>query len=119
MINRIILIGRIGQDPETFKDGKIAKLSLATNESKKNQSGEWEDDTTWHNVISFGNQAERMANYRKGSLIYVEGKMSYRKYEDKDGVKRISPEIICNYARVLTKDEAKQQAASTNDVPWA
>ena len=117
MINRIILIGRIGKDPETFKEGKIAKIPLATNESKKNQSGEWEDETTWHTVISFGNQAERMANYKKGNLIYVEGKMTYRKYEDKEGVKRLAPEVMCNYARVLTKEEAKQ-TASTEKAPW-
>ena len=118
MINRVILIGRIGQDPETFKDGKITKLSLATNESKKNQSGEWEDETTWHTIISFSNQAERMAKYKKGDLIYVEGKMNYRKYEDKDGVKRIAPEVMCNYARVLTKDKVKQ-VASTEEAPWS
>lgn len=118
MINRIILIGRIGKDPETFKDGQIAKLSLATNESKKNNEGDWEDATTWHTVVAFKNQAERMAKYKKGSMIYVEGKMSYRSYEDKEGIKRIAPEVICNYARTLTKEESKQ-VVSESDVPWA
>ena len=118
MINRIILIGRIGQNPETFKDGKIAKLSLATNKNKKNEKGGWEPETTWHTVVSFNNQAEKMAAYKKGSLIYVEGEMNYRSYEDKDGIKRIAPEVICNYARTLTKEESKQ-VVSENDVPWA
>ena len=67
MINRIILIGRIGQNPETFKDGKIAKLSLATNKNKKNEKGGWEPETTWHTVVSFNNQAEKMAAYKRAT----------------------------------------------------
>ena len=104
MKNLVILIGNLGQDPElraTDNGTKVCKFSLATSESWKNREGEKEVKTTWHNVVSFGKLAEICERFlRKGSKVYLEGKIDNYSY-DKDGVKMYGSQIIMNDMKML------------------
>src|SRR5690606_17280117 len=94
--NRVTLIGRTGKDVETvnFENGMLAKVSLATSDHYTNAKGEKVEDTQWHNLIAYGKTAEIMQKFvEKGREIAVEGKLTYRNYEDKDGQKRYITEI--------------------------
>lgn len=97
--NKVQLIGRLGQDPEivSFQDGnRMAKFSLATDESYKNNKGEKVEKTFWHNVIVKNGLVNVVENYvNKGQEIAVEGKLTYRNWEDKEGNKRYTTEIFC------------------------
>lgn len=111
MINKVILIGNLGADPEvrTLDSGtKVAKLSLATNENYRDRNtNEWQTITEWHNVILWrhlADNAERML--RKGSLVYIEGKLSTRKYQDKDGNDKYFTEVVANTMRSLDRRES-------------
>ncbi len=104
--NKVTLIGNLGSDPEvkTFdKDKKMAKLSLATNETYKNQKGEKITETSWHNLIIWGKQAEFCEKYlKKGTEIVAEGKLVNRNYNDKEGIKRYVTEIQVNEILILS-----------------
>ncbi|PIB37855.1 single-stranded DNA-binding protein [Maribacter sp. 4G9] len=105
--NKVQLIGNLGQDPEiiTMENGtKLAKFSLATTESYKNAKGEKVDDTQWHNIVAWGKTAEIVENYLlKGKQVAVEGKLTHRSYETKEGEKRYITEIRCNELLMLGK----------------
>jgi single-strand DNA-binding protein len=109
MINRVTLIGRVGKAPElhTMESGaKVAGFSLATDEGYKDKAGEWVDKTEWHTVKAWRQLAERAErSIKKGTLLYVEGKLSTRKWQDKEGNDRYTTEVVANYFRVLTKLE--------------
>ena len=109
MINKVTLIGRLGNDPEVrHLDGgaAVASVSLATNESYKDKDGNWQDQTEWHNVVMWREMAERAGNMlKKGMLVFVEGKITYRKYTDKEGVERRTTDIVANSFRLLEKRE--------------
>jgi len=98
--NSVRLVGNLGMDPEvrTFEnDRKLAKLSLATNETYKNDKGERVTDTQWHNLILWGVQAKMAEEFlKKGDEVAVEGKLSSRSYVDKDGNKKFTTEIVVN-----------------------
>lgn len=98
--NKVQLIGNLGMNPEikTLDDGKkLAKMSIATNETYKNSKGEKVTDTQWHNLIAWGKTAGIIEKYLiKGSEIAVEGKLVYRSYTDKEGVKRYITEVQIN-----------------------
>ena len=98
--NKVQLIGNLGNNPEvlTLESGKkLAKFSIATNESYRNASGEKITDTQWHNVIAWNNTAEIVEKYlAKGNEVAVEGKLTSRSYENKEGVKKYITEIIVN-----------------------
>ena len=98
--NKVQLIGNLGNDPEIINlDGgkKLAKFSIATNESYKNQKGEKITDTQWHNIVAWGKTAEIIENYvTKGKEVAVEGKLTSRSYDDKEGNKRYITEVVCN-----------------------
>jgi single-strand DNA-binding protein len=105
-VNRVILIGNLGQDPETrYSQGgsAITSVSLATSESwKDKQTGEKQERTEWHRVKFFGKLAEIAAEYmKKGSQVYVEGSIRSSKYTDKEGVERWSTDIIANEMQML------------------
>ena len=105
-INKVILIGNLGQDPEVRalpSGSSIANLRIATTESwKDKQSGEAKEQTEWHTVVLFGRTAEVAAEYlRKGSQIYVEGRIRTRKWQDKSGNDRYSTEIVGNDMQML------------------
>ncbi|RNC88320.1 MAG: single-stranded DNA-binding protein [Winogradskyella sp.] len=105
--NKVQLIGNLGNDPEivNLESGKIlAKFSIATNESYKNANGEKVTDTQWHNVVAWGKTAEIVEKYvGKGKEVAIEGKLSTRSWEDKDGIKRYTTEVICNELLMLGK----------------
>lgn len=105
--NKVQLIGNVGNAPEiiTMESGKkLAKFSLATNETYKNNKGEKITDTQWHNVVAWGKTAELIESYvPKGKEIGVEGKLTSRSYEDKDGIKKYITEVVCNEVLLLGK----------------
>ncbi len=98
--NKVQLIGNLGMNPEikVLESGKkLAKFSIATNESYKNVKGEKIEDTQWHNLIAWGKTADIIEKYlQKGNEIAIEGKLTNRSYDDKDGNKRYVTEIIVN-----------------------
>lgn len=109
MINKVTLVGHSGGEPDvrTLEGGStVARVSLATNESYKDKEGNWQTTTEWHNLIFWRDMAERAAqNIKKGSTVFVEGKLSYRKYTDKDGVEKTVTDIVVSHFRVLDKKE--------------
>jgi len=96
-VNKVILIGNLGRDPETryTKDGKaVANFTLATSESWKDQQGERQERTEWHRIVAFGKLAEIANQYlTKGKQVYLEGRLQTNAWEDKDGNKRSTTEI--------------------------
>ncbi len=105
--NTVQLIGHVGNDPEivNLESGKkLAKFSIATNENYKNSKGEKITDTQWHNIVAWGKTAELVENYvPKGKEIGIEGKLTSRSYEDKEGIKRYVTEVVCNEILLLGK----------------
>jgi single-strand DNA-binding protein len=114
-LNKVILIGRIGKDPEiyTFDDGtKKISFSLATTESYRDRtSNEWKDQTEWHNVVGYRYLAEK--SIAKGDLIYVEGKIKNRKYNDRDGNEKYITEILSEKINMLAKPQGGDQSAGS------
>ncbi len=105
-INKVILIGNLGKDPEiryTPSGDAIANLTIATSESwKDKQSGEQKEITEWHRVVAYGRLAQIMGEYlKKGSKVYVEGSLRTRKWQDKDGQDRYTTEVRCNEMQML------------------
>lgn len=103
--NKVQLIGHLGADPEivNLTDGKkIAKFSIATTERYKNKQGEQVSDTQWHQVVAWNKTAEIIEKYvTKGKQVGVEGKLTTRAWEDKEGNKRYTTEVICNELLLL------------------
>jgi single-strand DNA-binding protein len=105
-VNKVIIVGNLGNDPETKympSGSAVTNLSVATNESwKDKQTGEQKDRTEWHRVAMFGRLAEIAAEYlRKGSQIYIEGKLRTRKWQDKQGNDRYTTEVIADEMQML------------------
>jgi single-strand DNA-binding protein len=104
-VNKVILVGRLGRDPETrYTSGgqAVANFSLATDESYKDRNGERQKRTEWHKIVVWGKQAEIAQQYlKKGSLIFIEGRIQSREWQDKEGQKRTSFEIVANNFRML------------------
>jgi len=105
-INKVILVGNLGKDPEVrymANGGAVCNVTLATSESwKDKQTGEQKDKTEWHNIVFYRRLAEIAGEYlRKGSQIYVEGKLQTRKWQDKNGNDRYTTEIIANEMQML------------------
>lgn len=106
-VNKVILVGRLGRDPETrYTSGgqAVANFTLATDESYKDRSGERQKRTEWHRIVLWGKLAEIAQQYlKKGMLVYIEGRIQTRQWEDKrDGQKRQTTEIVANVMRMLT-----------------
>ena len=100
-LNKVLLVGRLGKDPEIRFSGDgnaIANFSIATNETWKNKEGTQQEKTDWHNIVVFGASAERYIQpyVKKGTLVSVEGKLQTRDWEDKDGNKRYTTEVIAD-----------------------
>jgi single-strand DNA-binding protein len=105
-INKVIIVGNLGNDPDTKympSGSAVTNLSVATNESwKDKQTGEQKDRTEWHKVAMFGRLAEISAEYlRKGSQVYIEGKLRTRKWQDKQGNDRYSTEVVADEMQML------------------
>lgn len=97
-VNKVILLGNLGRDPETrYTTGgdAVTNLNIATSEQWKDKNGEKQERTEWHRVVLFGRQAEIAGEYlKKGRSVYIEGRLQTRKYTDKDGVEKYSTEIV-------------------------
>lgn len=105
-VNKVILIGSLGQDPEVRhlpSGGTVANISIATSESwKDKQTGQPQERTEWHRVVFFNRLAEIVSEYlRKGSQVYVEGKLQTRKWQDQSGMDRYTTEIVANDMQML------------------
>lgn len=104
-VNRVILVGNLGKDPEVrVIDGgtKVASFSLATSEAYKNKNGERVEQTEWHNIVAWRGLAEIAEKYlRKGSTVYIEGKLRTRAWEDKEKVKHYTTEIIVDNMKMI------------------
>ncbi len=116
-VNKVILIGNLGQDPElryTSAGVAVATFTLATNESWKDQDGNTQERTQWHNLVAWRKLAEICGEYlKKGSRIYVEGRLQYRTYDDKNGVKRYVTEIVLDQMMMLDSRSASQAGGSS------
>src|SRR5215467_9704680 len=104
-VNKVILVGRLGRDPETRYTGggqAVANFSVATDETYRDRNGERQKRTEWHKIVVWGKQAEIAQQYlKKGSLIFIEGRIQSREWQDKEGQKRTSFEIVANNFRML------------------
>ena len=129
-INKVIVVGNLGQDPDTRympSGSAVTNITVATNESwKDKQTGEQKDRTEWHKVAMFGRLAEIAAEYlRKGSQVYIEGKLRTRKWQDKDGNDRYTTEIIADEMQMLggrgggapIRDDGASQGAQQSPPP--
>ena len=134
-VNKAILLGNLGKDPEIRRldDGRaVANFSIATSESYKNKAGERVTNTEWHNIVLWSPLAEIAENYlKKGNQVYIEGKISNRSYEDKDGVKKYISEVVGRDITLLGRapdsagqnqtnetNEAKKEDAVEDDLPF-
>ena len=114
MVNKVILIGALGSDPEvktTRADEPIARMRVATNR-RVQRNGQWEDETEWHTVVAFGKSADFAGKYlKKGRQVYVEGRLQTTKWVDKHQIERLSTSVVVETIRGLGKREDDQGAA--------
>jgi single-strand DNA-binding protein len=108
MLNKVQLIGRLGTDPDyrciAASGTSVATFSLATSERRRDKDGEFKEFTEWHNILTLKSLADTCHNYlKKGKLVYVEGRISTRKYQDKKGSVRYITEIVAEQVRFLEK----------------
>jgi single-strand DNA-binding protein len=117
-VNKIILIGNLGQDPElryTSSGVAVASFSMATSESWKDQDGNVQEKTQWHKLVAWRKLAEIVGEYlKKGSKVYVEGRIQYRSYDDKNGVKRDVTEIVVDQMLMLDSKGAGNANGSSS-----
>ncbi|GIV59397.1 MAG: single-stranded DNA-binding protein [Rhodothermaceae bacterium] len=113
-VNKVILIGNLGQDPELRYTGggtAVCNMRLATNESYKDADGQWVERTEWHNVVAWGRLAEICNEYlKKGSQVYFEGSLQTRSWEDRDGNTRYTTEIKAREMMILGSRDAGPEA---------
>ena len=114
MLNKVILIGRLGRDPEVryMPNGEaVCNFSVATSEKYTDKNGQRQKSTEWHNVTMYRKLAEIAGQYlKKGSLVYIEGRIQSRKYQGKDGIERTAYDIIVNEMKMLGGGSDGQQA---------
>jgi len=110
MVNKVILLGNVGKDPEVKyfdNDVAVASFSLATSETYKDKSGQKQTKTEWHNITAWRGLAKLAENYiKKGTQLYIEGKITTRSWDDKDGNKRYTTEIVANTIQMLGKKDS-------------
>ena len=120
-VNKVILIGRLGKDPEIKypqADVALAKFSLATNEVYKNKTGGWTENTEWHNIVCWRNTAKYAENsLRKGLMVYIEGKIQTRKWTDPDGRINSITEIVAENIKRLERNDQNTGTGETTQAP--
>lgn len=116
MVNRVILIGNLGRDPEVrrLENGAVvAKFSVATNENYKDKNGEWQSQTEWHDIVVWRSLAERAeTTLKKGMAVYLEGKLTHRTWQDQDGNNRRTTEVVASYFRIIGKRDGGSSSGS-------
>jgi single-strand DNA-binding protein len=119
MVNKVLLIGNLGRDPEVRhleNGGMVARFSVATNEFWRDKNGQLQKQTEWHDVTAWGPLAERAAQQlHKGSMVYIEGKITHRKWQDREGRDRYSTDIVAAVIRSLEKREGVRSAAGVEE----
>lgn len=118
MLNKVTLIGNLGKDPEirALENGvNRANFTLATNESYKDRNGNWQKSTEWHEIVLWRSMAERAKILKKGMLVYVEGKLTHRKWVDKEGRDHYTTEITADVLRLLEKRDHSGNAATPSN----
>ena len=120
-VNKVILLGNVGKDPEirsTTGGTLVANLSLATSERYKDKGGEWQERTEWHNLVSYARGAEILRDYvKKGSKLYVEGRITTRSWDDKEtGKKAYRTEIVVSEISLLSPAEGSNGRPAPTDV---
>ena len=117
MVNRVILIGNLGRDPEVrrLENGAVvAKFPIATNENYKDKNGAWQTQTEWHDIVVWRTLAERAeSTLKKGMAVYVEGKLTHRTWQDQDGTNRRTTEVVASYFRIISSGGGKRDGADT------
>lgn len=118
-INKVILVGNVGKDPEVrFFDNNVSKASFpfATSEKYKNKNGETVTNTEWHNIVAWRGLAQTIEKYvKKGTLLYIEGKITYRSFDGNDGQKKYFTEILADSIKILSKmDDSNRPASAQN-----
>ena len=120
-VNKVILVGRLGKDPETryMTNGEaVTNATLATSENWKDKSGEKQEKTEWHNLVFYRRLAEVAGEYlKKGSMIYVDGKITTRKWQDKEGKDRYTTDIIVNEMQMLGSKASGSSSFEVVDKP--
>ena len=121
MINKVILIGNLGQDPKvhtTQSNSIVTQLSVATSRRVKQADGQYADETEWHRVTCFGKTAEVARDYlAKGRQVYIEGRLRTRKYIDKDNTEKYVTEVICDVLKLLGRKDDGAQAPAPAPAP--
>ena len=120
MLNKVTLIGNLGKDPEiqALESGvSRANFTVATNESYKDRNGAWQKSTEWHDIVMWRSMAERAKVLKKGMLVYLEGKLTHRKWTDKEGRDHYSTEITADVLRILEKREYTAGVGSNTNSP--
>ncbi len=116
-LNKVMLIGNVGKDPEIRhleNDSVVASIALATTERYRDKNGEWQEQTEWHNIVCWRALAERVEKYvKKGTQLYVEGRIKTNNWVDKEGQKRYSVEILADSVQLLGKRQDSQPATQT------
>jgi len=118
MVNKVTLIGRLGESPELreTENGKaVTNFSMVTTETYKDDKSEsgFSETNEWHKVVTWGYNAEKASNYDKGTLVYVEGKLTTRKWEDKEGNTRYTTEVKAESIKMLRKVGEPAQSSAT------
>ena len=123
-LNKCMIIGNLGRDPEmryTPSGQAVTQFTVAVNRNYKGSSGEWQEETEWFRVVAWGPLAERTAEYlRKGRKVYVEGRLQTRQWEDRDGQKRYTTELVANTVTTLDprpREESMDAGAEAAGVP--
>ncbi len=121
MINKVILIGNLGSDPEiryTQSGTAVATFSVATTERWKNKDGQQQEQTEWHRIVAWRRLAEICGEYlSKGSKVYIEGKLQTRKWEDRDGNTRYTTEVVANEMKMLSPRGASSDSEQFQEDP--
>jgi len=115
-LNKIMLIGNLGQDAEhrfTTNNTEVSSFSLATTHSYKGRDGNWVNETTWHNIVIFGASDYLKNNLKKGRKFYVEGRLAKRDYENKDGQKIYVTEVIADKFSIIPLEASESASQST------
>ena len=120
-VNKVVIVGHIGADPETRftpSGTAVANFNLATNESRKSSEGEYRDHTEWHSCVLFGKRAEFAGEYlKKGQLVYLEGRLQTRSWEDDSGTKKYKTEVVGNEITMLGKKVGTGSASQEGNDP--
>ncbi|MBN2365492.1 MAG: single-stranded DNA-binding protein [Calditrichaeota bacterium] len=120
-VNKILIIGRLGADPEVRyapSGNPVANFNVATNHSYKDRDGNFQEQTDWHRVVAWTRLAEFAKQYlKKGMRVYVEGRLQYREWQDQNGAKRTATEIVANDVQMLDSPGGRTDSAETEKMP--